>query len=152
MKTSLGNLRNAIRRSLCEGPTVIRACRSGAKPVPSSARGASLGPGYYFTTNPVTARKYADFLGCIIWVDVTLNNPLVGNKHELAQQMGLDFHRDDDSGAYDYVVGGKLGTMAREMGHDGIVARGIDGKHDEIVVFDASGFTVVGEPECERKL
>lgn len=128
----------------------VRAYRSryyGGQINPSKS--ASLGIGYYFTTSEERARKYSQD-GCIIWVDVTFSNPLIGKKRELAQLLGLQNHRDDDTGAYDYTVGDELNRIARDKGFDGIVAISDDGQANELVAFDRSQFIIVNSIDCKR--
>lgn len=123
----------------------IKACRSGYDFNFSPATYGSLGPGFYFTTNPDRAKKYAGPDGCIVWVEIHLSKPLVGPKKTIATQLGLENHIDEDTGAYDNSVGQKLGELAKKQGYDGIVAGESNGKTFEILVFDKSSIKPISK-------
>lgn len=129
----------------------IRAYRSGDSSDFHSATQGSLGAGYYFTTNIDRARHYADFDGCIVWVDINLSNPLVGDKRTIAEKINLLYHFDDDTGSYDSTVGKNLSQLAKEKGHDGIIAKESNGTFYEIVVFDKSAVTFI-KKDCVSKV
>lgn len=125
-------------------PRVIRCCRGGSHHSFSPASDASLGPGFYFTTDPARAAKY-DMAGDVVWVDVTLRNPLEGTKTTMAAENGFRWHVDPDSGGFDSLVGAELNRWARAQGHDGIIAVGVRGDL-EIVAFDRSSITPAEGP------
>jgi hypothetical protein len=101
----------------------------------------SLGPGYYFTTDPNVAKKYAAGSEDIVQVKISLSNPISGVKTTIASSIGLKEHYQEDQW-FDTEVGAELGKLARRLNHDGIVAMGRNGKTLEIVVFDKASFTV----------
>lgn len=110
------------------------AYRSGTDYHQPPARGGSLGAGYYFTTNPERARKYASCPTCILSVNLRFRNPLSGPKKTLAESVGILDHLTEE-GFYDNAVGEALNTYARKAGYDGIVALENNGKFYEIVAF-----------------
>lgn len=125
----------------------IEACRSGNSFDLIPAQNGSLGPGYYFTTNKDRALKYSDLSRCIIWVNINFQNPLVGDKLNIAAQLGLQNHVDEDSGAYDFNIGKQLSIIAKEQGYDGIIAKESNGKYYEVVAFNQNSFSPIRK-EC----
>ena len=131
-----------IKKKLNESSDgTILACRSGHNYNFNPAKDGSLGPGYYFTTNPERAKRYGD--GSIVWVKIKLKNPLVGSKSDIVEKFGINDHVDSESGAYNFDVGGEFNKQVREYGYDGIIAQEKNGKTYEIIVFDPNSFEPV---------
>lgn len=127
----------------------IIACRSGYTHNFNPAQRGSMGPGYYFTTNPERAKKYGD--GGIVWVKIKLNNPYITKKTTLGDEFGQKYYIDNETGSYDFEIGGEINQSIRNENHDGIIATEKNGKTIEIVVFDEKSFEPINPPNTVKE-
>lgn len=126
-----------LKESNLDNKNII-AYRSGNSYDFKPAQGGTLGPGYYFTTNPKRAEKYGN--GNIVTVKISLNNPYIVSKEELGKSLGFDDYMDIDTGAYDSRIGNEINKLIKNNGYDGIIATEKNGKTHEILVFDKNSF------------